>query len=245
VSGMAKTERGRTFLLDFEPDEDPGKLSSHAGGRPALAHGQEWPVCQVCNLRMVFYFQLSLSAKFGLPFVPDSMLLVFACSRHAEVRNFPRGMLPKEFWGIQHQKSKCAAYLNRPGEKILGPREPALLTQLLRAKEHLEKVTHYTGSDGTENVYGENAFKVSGVPGWLQDPLLYRCCCGAPMSFICQTDGDIGFQRSADAPRQELELLGGLSCNDERYGICGIESCYFFGCSKHCDSRAVLVVSQA
>jgi hypothetical protein len=101
----------------------------------------------------------------------------------------------------------------------------------LRFERTEEKVE---SADGI--TWGSHAFKVGGVPGWLNYAPQPKCTCGGTLRFVCQFPDDLGFPKSAAAPSQPNSFS-----NDDYCYLLG-NFVYFLACDQQCDARAAVAI---
>lgn len=183
---------------------------------------------------MLFFMQCDLRAEFETPFVPGSHLLVFACWQHDDIASLYRPLaLPPAFW--ERSDGHYQLLLNRPSptEEVLEA-DARLIPHALSFSKQAEraKATAFGYDIGAEEA------KIGGLPCWLQEPVEYRCCCGAPMRYFCQLPEYFEFPKAASAPNQPHGV------SDSFYILFLGNAVYFLGCEQQCSPFAVIPVMQ-
>jgi hypothetical protein len=206
-----------------------------AGGYAILAAGQDYPVCKICNEKMVLFLQFDLPEKFKLPFKAGSHLTLFMCRKHDEpvwwegISQLPEDYMEPEYYRL---------ILNPPGitEKN-ADLDPYLVYSELEFNETDEE-EETAGPDNKRHQIGRQSFKVGGTPSWAQDPENHTCSCGAAMSFIGQVPQDFNFPKAEGAEKQPN------SYSNTSYNLFLGNEVYIFACEKQCSPFAVTAVCQ-
>lgn len=203
------------------------------GGQPILHPSQAWPKCRRCGEKMLFFLQFDLRSEFETPFASGSHLLVFACSKHDDIASLYGSRLPPAFW--EKTEGHYQLILNRPSQtEVVLESDSRLVPHALSFSKEAE-VSRAT-SHGYE-VGAEDA-KIGGVPCWLQDPGDYRCCCGAPMKYLCQLPEYFEFPKAVGAPEQTN------SPSDPSYTLFLGNAVYLLACEQQCSPFAVMAEMQ-
>jgi uncharacterized protein YwqG len=218
-------------------DDKTKNARNSVGGYPVFSKDQEWPVCKLCDEKMVLFFQMDLAEKFQLPFKPNSHLLLFMCRKDDEPvwGENRKGPLPENYMETEHYR----IILNPPDiqEKQDGTETSLVYSEL--TFEEINETIQTVGPERERFDIGEQLFKVGGLPSWTQDPEEHTCTCGAEMKFICQVPQDFNFSKEEGAESQTS------SYSKTHYNIFLGNEAYIFACEKQCNPLATLVVCQS
>lgn len=206
--------------------------SNTVGGAPFLPTGVSTPRCRICDAKMVLFFQFNFRAEFGLPFKEGSHLLIFMCPTHNDPPCLPAiyddSPLPPSYWDADNGHFALLLFPPFVSESI-GNLDPYISPYLLAFEQAEEEIQDLGDFD-----VGSYAFKIGGVPGWMNYRINKKCTCGGEMSFICQTPDGFGFKKSPHAPEQP----DSFSANE--YCLFLGNQVYILGCNRQCDPRAVI-----
>jgi hypothetical protein len=209
------------------PPKKAGKDAPRAtsGGRPILAEGQAWPVCDNCGERLCLYLQFDVEPAFKLAFAPGSHLLIFHCKSCGRSLDFPEnGRVPPE-WVSARFKSFYRIMMNPPGVKEAVQRaDPIMVEQHVSFAKDKEKAKTIPGGQA-----GVNEVKIGGLPRWTEHPQYPTCACGKPMGFVMQVPWDkaVGWKRR-DRPGANFA---------------GASTSFVFFCSVQSSPHAGLIIS--
>jgi len=241
-----------THHVVLRPVSGPATPRDSIGGPSVLPEGVDAPSCS-CGCRMILFFKFDVASTFGLPFLSGSHFSIFMCPVHNEAVEQIGPYLPERFW--DHMRSYSGvprffrAFLHAPGraQRIQQIESPLVHHSLTfdRAQEVLVSgdaacsVPEHPGvSSSLEQISADQSFKVGGQPSWLQDAVRPVCCCGAPMTFLCQVPSDYEFFKTEGAPEQPN------SPASDSYVLFLGNASYFFACTNQCSPLAVYPVLQ-
>jgi hypothetical protein len=174
-------------LFEIVPVERPGpEVALRVGGMPDLLPS-DWPECETCGQTMAFRFEL-LHRPDALDLSPHGAVQIFQCEdREFRCRpDLPDGA--NDVLGVARASgwpARAHGTLRPAGED-----SAALSIDLERASP--EELRAYERAQDSAP-----KSKVGGAPIWLQGPQTPSCC-GAPMEFIAQLDGDAWGLRFGD-----------------------------------------------
>jgi hypothetical protein len=182
---------------------------------------------------MVLFWQFDVREEFGLPFKPGSHFLAMMCPEHNDAALFSPtddALLPPRFWELDI--GHYAVLLLPPGaptqagelDKYLQPRR----IRYVKAPE--EVAVPFDFASGTD------AFKVGGIPHWINFAPAWTCSCGGKMQFVGQIPDSFGFAQRPDAPEQPNSFSRTEYCY-----LLG-NAVFFLACDRQCDPRAVMAI---
>ncbi|MBF9130271.1 hypothetical protein I0C86_15090 [Plantactinospora sp. S1510] len=200
------------------------------GGWPILDPGQTWPACR-CGTQMALFFQLDI--PLDVPTFGGDHLLAFQCPRHNEACFPPRDrQLPALYWDQPPPPNKMSFW--RILRQRAGVRAASADPHLQPLRLTLERAEEVSDRHGN----GASAFKVGGLPAWIQGPENYRCACGTELAFLCQVPENVGFPKRPEAEPQ----IDSFSAAE--YGMFLGNEVYLLACPARCDPAAVWPVNQ-
>ncbi|MFC6022032.1 hypothetical protein ACFP2T_38445 [Plantactinospora solaniradicis] len=218
------------FLIEITSTSAVAGDRNTIGGWPILDPGQPWPVCR-CGTRMALFFQLDLPPD--VPTFGGDHLLAFQCPRHNEACFPPREkQLPPLYWNQPPPPNEMSFWrILRQGAGVTAATADPYLQPLRLMLERAEEA-------GDRNGNGTFAFKVGGLPAWLQGPEHYRCACGSELAFLGQVPENLGFPKQPEAAEQ----IDSFSANE--YCMFLGNEIYLLACPARCDPAAVWPVNQ-
>lgn len=219
----------------FGPPKNP---CGYVGGTPRFPDGTDWPACRICGAELVAYLDIALPAAGADPFLPGSVLQVFACREHDGIPGTPYSgsgpftaasrseRLPDGYWDLSD-----GHYLLR----LLRPEAP--VRPAASRDERLEPM--FLSARPIQQA-AAGGLKLLGVPAWIQNAEPHTCSCGAPMALVLQVPEDyqflIDFKTLPPGTRfnpalQNLRLFLG-------------NGLFLLACTRQCDWRALWPVVQ-
>jgi len=220
----------------IEVTDDPATAADRdtIGGAPHLPPDIEHPRCKLCNERMVLFLQFDVRKEFGLPFQPGSHFSAFMCPQHndATISAEPLSELPMSprYWE-QDLGHFSILLLAATAQTVAGQLDRHIQSRKLRFEQTEEQIE--TGEGITS---GSQAFKVGGVPYWINYAPQPKCSCGGTLRFVCQLPENLGFPKIATAPSQP----NSFSYNDYCYLLGNFV--YFLACDQQCDAQAAVAI---
>ena len=218
----------------FGPPKNPcGRI-----GDARLPERTEWTRCRICGAEMVAYFDLTLPAADADPFLPGSVLQVFACPKHdgipgpyySDYAPFTAAslseQLPDGYWDLTD-----GHYLLR----LLRPSTP--VQTATRGDERLEPL--FLSAKPIKDA-AASGLKLLGEPAWVQRPEPHTCSCGAPMALVLQVPEDHLFRIDF------ASLPPGVKRNSYLHNLRLFlgNALYLLACTRQCDPRALWPVVQ-
>ncbi|PQO36472.1 hypothetical protein C5Y97_12290 [Blastopirellula marina] len=212
-----------------------GDCRDSVGGSPFLPAGATVPRCRLCEQPMVLFFQFDVHEDFGVPFQAGSHFLAFMCPKHNDAawleEAYNDSPLPAEFWN--GDSGHYAFLLYPPGVlQSDGQLDPYIAPYELEFSAATEAIEQDIGfARGSTD-----AFKIGGLPGWLNYAPDKRCACGGQMTFLCQVPENFGFRKLPEAAEQP----DGFSSDE--YGLLLGNMVFVLGCDRQCDPRAMIAI---
>jgi hypothetical protein len=233
ASARERIAMARTHGIALVESEVGPDCRDSVGGYAWRDPRRSWPLCRLCESRLVLFLQLETRAAFELPFAVGSQLAVYMCTIHNEIPHLlPAPQLPPNYWSLG--SGHYALFLTQPGmSEASREEEPHLAACALRFQPDVDRVRVLGGA-----LVGAEGFRLGGTPSWAQEPEPHTCCCGAQMAFVGQVPADFGFRRRTDAPEQPD------SFSADHYCLFLGNEVYLFGCARQCHPQAVWPIVQ-
>ena len=206
-----------TKVFALEPAPGPsGTTPAKVGGAPRPPGPADWPACGQCGRPMRFLFQLPHRPDALLDLAPAQALLVFQCE-NPDAACFPFDPDSGANRALAVAAGSPAAMKGAPSAEEPYPERGLAFSA---AEEDSAALSIDVNGAGPEELERRERAreqapksKVGGVPIWPQSEAAPSCC-GEPMRFVAQLDGD----------------TFGLSFGDGGTG-------FVFECAKRCARR--------